>query len=145
MKFLGIDHGNARIGVAVSDPAGSLARPLQIVKHTSRAADAQTVARIAIEENCQSIVVGLPLDSDGNMGPRARSVYRFVEELQHQTDLSVIAWDESHSTKQAMQASVDRGEGKKKRKGAMDDQAAAVILQNYLDSHITRGFDEVND
>jgi putative Holliday junction resolvase len=69
------------------------------------------------------------------MGPRARSVNRFIEELQTQTDLPVIAWDESNSTQHALQASISRGEGKKKRQEAMDDQAAAVILQDYLDNH----------
>ena len=134
MKFLGIDHGNARIGVAVSDPTGLLARPLQIVKHISRPVDAFNVSRIAEGEGCQVIVVGLPLDADGGVGPRARAVNRFIEELRNQTDLSVIPWDESYSTQQARQASIDRGEGRQKRKSAMDDQVAAIILQNYLDN-----------
>lgn len=133
MKFLGIDHGNARIGVAISDPTGILARPFQIIKHTSRAEDARVVLNIAVEEGCQTIVVGLPLDSDGSLGPRARSVNRFIDELQSQADLCVIAWDESHSTQHAMRASISRGEGKKKRQDPMDDQAAAIILQDYLD------------
>ena len=137
MKILGIDHGNARIGVAISDPTGSFARPLQIVKHISRTEDALTVAEIAEGVDCQAIVVGIPLDADGSMGPRARSVNRFIEELQTQTDLPVIAWDESHSTQHALQASISRGEGKRKRQEAMDDQAAAVILQDYLDNHHT--------
>lgn len=144
MKILGIDHGNARIGVAISDPTGSFARPLQIVKHISRAEDALTVADIAKLEDCQAIVVGIPLDADGSIGPRARSVNRFIEELQTQTDLNVIAWDESHSTQQALLASIARGEGKKKRQGAMDDQAAAVILQDYLDSNCTQMGNEVD-
>lgn len=134
MKFLGIDHGNVRIGVALSDPTGILARPLRIVKHVSRPVDASNVSQIAQQEGCQAIVVGLPLDADGNIGPRARSVNRFIEELRSQTDLSVIPWDESYSTRQALQASIDRGEGRQKRKNAMDDQAAAIILQNFLDN-----------
>jgi putative Holliday junction resolvase len=134
MKFLGIDHGNARIGVAVSDPTGLLARPLRIVKHVSRQVDAFNISQIAQEEGCQVIVVGLPLDADGSVGPRARSVNRFIEELRNHTGLSVIPWDESYSTQQARQASIDRGEGRQKRKSAIDDQAAAIILQNYLDN-----------
>lgn len=137
MKMLGIDHGNARIGVAISDPMGVLARPLRIVKHTSRSEDALVIAKLAQDEGCQAIVVGQPLDSDGSLGPRARSVNRFIKELQSKTDLLVIAWDESHSTQHALQASISRGEGKRKRQEAMDDQAAAVILQDYLDNHHT--------
>ena len=144
MKYLGIDHGNVRIGVAISDPTGSLARPLRIMKHISRSEDALNVANLAQVEGCQVIVVGLPLDADGSMGFRARSVNRFIEELQCQTDLSVIAWDESHSTQHALQASISRGEGKKKRQEAMDDQAAAIILQDYLDNHYTQEVGKVN-
>jgi len=90
MKFLGIDHGNARIGVAVSDPTGSLARPLRILKHVSRAEDVAVIAQLAQDEGCKSIVVGLPLDADSSLGPRARSVNRFIEELQKQTGLTII-------------------------------------------------------
>lgn len=144
MKYLGIDHGNVRIGVAISDPTGLLARPLRIVKHISRAEDASVIAQIAQDQACQAIVVGLPLDSDGCLGYRARSVNRFIEELQNQTDLTVIAWDESHSTQHALQSSISKGEGKKKRQEAMDDQAAALILQDYLDNHYTQDDAKVN-
>ncbi|MEL7625716.1 MAG: Holliday junction resolvase RuvX [Anaerolineaceae bacterium] len=144
MKYLGIDHGNARIGIAVSDPTGTLARPFQILKHTSRAADALFVAKLAALEGCETVIVGLPLDSDGSLGPRARSVNRFIDELRIQTELPVIAWDESHSTKEAVQASILRGEGKKKRQNAIDDQAAAIILQDYLDNHPSMNCDGVN-
>ncbi len=133
MKFLGIDHGSVRIGVAISDPTGTLARPLQIVRHSSRLADAITISALASDHDCDAIVVGLPLDSDGSIGPRARSINRFIEELKNQTTLTVIPWDESHSTKYAQENSIDRGEGKKKRQQAIDDRAAAVILQDFLD------------
>jgi putative Holliday junction resolvase len=138
MKYLGIDHGNARIGVAISDLSLTLARPLRIVKHMSRQEDAKTISAIASEEACSAIIVGLPLDADGSIGPRARSVNRFIEELRSQTDCEVIAWDESNSTKNATEASILRGESKKQRQTAMDDQAAAIILQDYLDNHQER-------
>lgn len=135
MKYLGIDHGNARIGIAISDLSLTLARPLRIVKHVSRKEDAEIVSQIAAEEGCSAIIVGLPLDADGSIGPRARSVNRFIDELRNQTECEVIAWDESNSTKSATQASILRGESKKQRQIAMDDQAAAIILQDYLDNH----------
>jgi putative Holliday junction resolvase len=94
-------------------------------------------------EGCLSFVVGLRLDADGSLGPRARSVNRFIEELQKQTGLTIIAWDESHSTQHALQASISRGEGKKKRQEPMDDQAAAIILQDYLDNHCPQAENEV--
>lgn len=138
MKYLGIDHGNARIGVAISDLSLTLARPLRIVKHMSRQEDAKTISAIASEEFCSAIIVGLPLDADGSIGPRARSVNRFIEELRSQTDCEVIAWDESNSTNNATEASILRGESRKQRLTAMDDQAAAIILQDYLDNHQER-------
>lgn len=144
MKFLGIDHGNAKIGIAISDPTGTLARPFQVIKHTSRNADAVVVAEIASAENCQAIMVGLPLDADGSIGPRARSVNRFIEELRTLTNLPLTTWDESHSTQDAIGASIARGEGKKKRRTDMDDQAAAIILQNYLDNCSSKDYEEVS-
>lgn len=135
MKYLGIDHGNARIGIAISDLSLTLARPLRIVMHVSRLEDAKIISQIAAEESCSAIIVGLPLDADGSIGPRARSVNRFIEELRIQTECEVIAWDESNSTKKATETSILRGESKKQRQTAMDDQAAAIILQDYLDNH----------
>ena len=139
MKYLGIDHGNARIGIAISDLSLTLARPLRIVKHASRLEDAKSISAIAAEEDCSAIIVGLPLDADGSIGPRARSVNRFIEELRLQTECEVIGWDESNSTKKATETSILRGEGKKQRQTAMDDQAAAIILQDYLDNHQLSG------
>jgi putative Holliday junction resolvase len=134
LKYLGIDHGNKRIGIAISDELGMFARPLKILEHVSRQEDALSVLKIAQENSCDAIIVGLPLDSDGGIGPRARTVNRFIEALSSLTDLSVVPWDETNSTKKAVQASLLRGEKAKKRREAMDDQAAAVILQDYLDN-----------
>ena len=97
-----------------------------------------------IAENCQVIVVGLPLDADGSVGPRARSVNRFIEELHTLTNLPVIAWDESYSTQDAIRASIARGERKKKRRTDLDDQAAAIILQNFLDNNSQKDCEEVS-
>ena len=134
MKYLGIDHGNKHIGIAISDELGMFARPLKILEHVSRQEDALSVLKIAQENACDTIIVGLPLDSDCGIGPRARTINRFIEALSSLTDLSVVPWDETNSTKKAVQASLLRGEKAKKRREAMDDQAAAVILQDYLDN-----------
>ena len=138
MKHLGVDHGNKRIGISISDELGLFARPLLILEHVSRIVDAEAVAALAVEHMCDSIVVGLPMDSDGSIGHRARSVNRFIEILSEQINIPVIAWDESFSTRKAVQNSILRGEKQKKRKKAIDDQAAAIILQDYLDILHTR-------
>jgi len=134
VRILGIDHGNRRIGVAVSDPLGISASPLIILEHIARNVDAQRVVKLAEEHDCSQILIGLPLDSDGSVGARARSVNRFIDEVRKQTSLQVVAWDESNSTLKTIQASIDRGEKRKKRSQPMDDQAAAIILQDYLDA-----------
>lgn len=145
MKILGIDHGNVRIGIAISDESGSFARPLTIITHVSRAEDAETICRIGEEEGCAKIVVGIPYDSDGTEGPRARSVLRFVEQLRSVCKLSVMTWDESFSTKDVISTSLQMNKSQTSRRTAMDDKAAAMILQNYLDHHAQYPEDECDE
>ena len=129
MRILAIDHGDSRIGLALSDETGLIARPLQIVKHTSRQADAEAIAAIAAAQNVERIVIGLPLDDDGRAGHQARKVQRWAEGLRRATKIPIEFWDESFSSKEAA------GSRKKKRRGEPDDaRAAAVILQSYLDA-----------
>lgn len=134
MRHLGVDHGNRRIGIAISDEFGLFARPLCIHEHISREKDAEIIVHFAEEKSCEVIVIGMPLDSDGSIGPRARSVGRFIDQVKSQTNTPVISWDESNSTQKAILLSIQRGERPKDRKAPMDDQAAAIILQDYLDS-----------
>lgn len=136
MKILGIDHGNVRIGVAISDESGSFARPLTIITHVSREKDAEEVCRLAEAGGCSKIVVGVPYDSDGLEGPRARSVIRFVEQLRAICCMPVITWDESFSTMDVMANSLQMNKNRSSRRMAIDDKAAAMILQNYLDHHL---------
>ena len=133
MKILGMDKGNVRIGVAISDESGSLARPLTILRHVSRAQDAEEVWKLCENEGCGLIVVGIPYDFDGAEGPRARSVLRFVEQLQSVSAVPVKTWDESFSTKNVIATSVQMNKSRRSRREAMDDKAAAMILQSYLD------------
>jgi putative Holliday junction resolvase len=124
-RILAVDPGEARIGLAVSDPAGVIARPLRILRHTSRADDASRIVGCAREEGAERIVVGLALDQEGNVGPQARHALRLVEALRAASEIPVETWDESGST---LAAGPRRGEPD-------DARAAAVILQDYLDAH----------
>ena len=135
MKILGIDHGNVRIGIAISDESGSFARPLTIIPHVSRLHDAEKVCKFCEEHGCEMIVVGIPYDSDGGEGPRARSVLRFVAQLKSICRIPVITWDESYSTKNVIATSLQMKESRSSRRQALDDKAAAMILQSYLDHH----------
>lgn len=128
MRILAIDHGDARIGLALSDEGGMIARPLQIIRHTAKKEDAEKIARIAIENHVEKIVIGLPTDSEGKIGHQANKVQRWAEALKEATTIPIEFWDESFTSEQAESLKRKRGE-------AMDDKAAAFILQSYLDSH----------
>jgi putative holliday junction resolvase len=130
MRILGIDHGDVRIGLAISDETGAVARPLQIVVHVSREKDAETVARIVRDTDSTLIVVGLPTDSEGEIGPRARKVQRWADAVGQAAAVPIEFWDETFSS-QAVEAS----RRKRKRDEPIDAHAAAVILQSYLDAH----------
>ncbi len=133
-KVLGIDHGDARIGIAMSDETASFARAYGILNHLSRVKDAEAVLEIAKQEGCTDIVIGVPYDSDGSIGPRARKVLRFVDVLNEVGELPIHTWDESGSTLALQDISIQIGESAKKRRQATDDRVAALILQDFLDS-----------
>lgn len=128
MRILAIDHGEVRIGLALSDEGGLVARPLQIIKHISKAEDAKKIVALAQTHGVEKIVIGLPTDSEGGLSHQARKVQRWAEALQAATELPLEFWDETFTSQQAERLKHKRGE-------AMDDKAAAFILQNYLDAH----------
>jgi len=135
MRVLAVDHGEKRIGLAISDPTGTIANPLTVVEHVSRAVDAAQVATIASKQNTDLIVVGQSFDDEGQPNLAGRRAVRFAEALQIQTDIPILMWDESFSTQEARAARIRMGVSRKKRAGHLDQIAATVILQSYLDSH----------
>jgi putative holliday junction resolvase len=135
-RVLCVDPGEKRIGVALSDLSGSIANPLMVIEHVSRLIDAARIADLASEYEVVLIVVGQPLDEEGEIGPQARKSQRLGEAIKTQTGTPVTFWDESGSTQTARQARIQMGASKAKRKGHMDDLAATVILQSFLDSQI---------
>ena len=134
MKIMGVDHGEKRIGLAVSDPTGTLARPLGVIEHVSRAVDTAQVAAQAAEQSAELIVIGQSFDEEGRPNQAGRSAQRFAEALKTQTSLPIVLWDESMSTADARQFRIQVGAPRKKRAGHLDEAAAAVILQSYLDA-----------
>ncbi len=142
MRILAVDPGEKRLGVAISDPTSTIANPLTIVKHTARATDAAVIVKLASEHQVGLIVIGQNLDIEGEPTPQSQMAERLAEAIRKQTSLPVELWDESGSTQAARAARIAMGVKRKKRRGHMDDLAAAVILQSYLDA---RSEDNYND
>lgn len=135
MRVLAVDHGEKRIGLAISDETATIANPLKVVEHVSRVIDAAQVADLAAQNNVALIVIGQSFDDDGNPNPAGRRAGRFADELKNQTSIPIELWDESFSTQDARAARIQLGVSRKKRAGHQDVFAAVVILQSYLEAH----------
>jgi putative holliday junction resolvase len=136
MRVLAVDPGEKRIGVAISDPTGTIANPLAVVKHVARQVDAAAIAQVAQENEVKIIVVGQALDDEGEPTPASRRAERLADAIRTQTEIEVELWDESDSTREARSARIAMGVSRRKRRGHLDDLAAAVILQSYLDAKL---------
>lgn len=145
MKVLAIDPGEKRIGVAVSDPTGTLARPLMILEHTSLSEDVKKIINIADEGECEIILIGQALLADGTVGYRARLSSRLREQIQNHSNKITLLWDESFTTKQALDMRIKAGVSKKKRKAPVDDLAAALLLDEFLGSKKFMEMKEIKD
>lgn len=134
-RIVGVDFGERRVGIAVSDPTGLIARTAGIIERRSDQQAAEHIARLVQEWNAEAVVVGLPLNADGSEGFQARRVRRFVSLLQEVVgECPIILWDESLSSIEAQDLLAERGKSSRRRR-YHDDVAAAVILQSYLDIH----------
>lgn len=134
LRTLGLDVGESRIGVAVSDPTGTITTPLTAIRRVNIEADLRAVTTLAEEHSAEAIVVGLPISLDGRMGPQARLVQEFIRSLSSQSPVPVHAQDERFSTVEAERLLRDAGRAPSRDKGLRDSAAACVILQAYLDA-----------
>ena len=142
MRTLGLDVGERRVGIAISDSTGTVARPLQALVRGSREEDFAAIVALVAEHDVGLVVVGQPLSLDGTEGPQARRVARYARILSAHLSVPVVSWDERFTTVAAYEI-LRRGHGQsRKRKkmrqaraaGEVDAVAAAVILQSYLDN-----------
>ena len=131
-RILSLDLGTRRIGVALSDPTGTVALPLQVVVHTDRRGDLAAVAKLAAAHEVARIVVGWPRNMDGTRGPAARRAEAFAAALRRMVAVPVDLWDERLSTVAADRVLRDTRSRPTQRRGARDRIAAALILQGYL-------------
>jgi putative Holliday junction resolvase len=132
-KIMAIDPGAERIGVAISDLTATIANPLTVIKHVQRNKDAERIVTIALEKSVKLIVIGQAFYSNGEPNPSGRKSARLAEAIMQITDIPVVLWDEHESTQLARKARREMGV-KKKQNSHMDDLAATIILQSYLDS-----------
>lgn len=135
MRILAVDHGEKRIGLALSDPTGALASPLTVIKHVSRLLDAAQVANLAAENEAGLIIVGQSFDEEGNPNLAGRRAAKFAEALREQTRIPVELFDESFSTQDARAAVIELGYSRKKRAGHHDSLAAVMILRSYIEAN----------
>lgn len=133
MKILAVDPGEVRIGLAISDPTGTLARPLQIIQHEARDKDVDRIVSIAREQGAEFIVVGQSLNEHGRPTRIGRKAAQMATQLRGASGLEVELVEESFSTSDVYHARIALGIGKKARSAPADAEAAARILQSYLD------------
>jgi putative Holliday junction resolvase len=133
MRVLGLDIGEKRIGVALSDPQGLLAGALTIIERRDSAADIQAILNLVEKHGVERIVVGLPRSLNGSIGQQAEKVQAFSKMLGQKVDVPVESWDERLSTVAAERLLIEVGAKRAQRKKHRDAIAASFILQGYLD------------
>ncbi len=137
MRILSIDHGAVRVGLAMSDELKMFASPYKVLKTSATTVD--EIARIVRENDVERVVLGMPYTLDGGESPSTRRVKAFAGRLREALPCPVEEWDEAFTSRSASERMIGSGVRKKRRseKGSADLWAAAIILQEYLDS--TRG------
>ncbi|MEP6686036.1 MAG: Holliday junction resolvase RuvX [Verrucomicrobiota bacterium] len=132
-RLLGIDFGKARIGLAISDELGFMSHPLETLRMSNLNEVAKRIGEIVREKKIERVVVGLPRNMDGSHGPAAEEALAFVAKLRGQLACDVITWDERLTTVSANRALRAAGRSTRETRGYIDQVAAQVILQGYLD------------
>ncbi len=135
MRVLGLDVGDRRIGVALSDPLGFSAQPLTVVERTAVADDLEALRVLVEGRGVGTVVVGLPLTMRGEQGPQARKVMSFVQLLRQRVSVPIELVDERLTTVQGERALLAMDTSRRKRKQTIDLVAAQLILQQFLDTH----------
>ena len=132
-KYLGVDYGDKRTGLAECDVSGFIASGISTISEGGMNKTAIRVAREAESRSCKKIIIGLPKNMDGTEGPRAEVVRAFAELLATHTDITIDFYDERMTTMVAYRFLGETGTFGKKRKDAVDTLSAEIILQNYID------------
>lgn len=136
-RVLALDLGRVRIGMALSDPLGLTAQPLEVWKRVGPRKDLQRIAAVAVEHGATAVVIGLPLRLSGEEGQAAEEAREFVTGLERRLPgVEIHLWDERLTTAEAERSMIAGNVRRDKRKKVIDALAAVLILQNYLDSQV---------
>jgi len=133
MRVLGIDFGSKRIGVALSDELAMIGQPLEFVPAEPLSSACARLAAIVRDRQVSEIVVGMPRNMNGTYGPAADKTREFIAALQPHVAVSIKTWDERLTSAQANRFLIESGMRRDKRKTKVDQTAAAILLQSYLD------------
>ena len=136
-KYLGVDYGDKRTGLAECDPSGMLASGIYTISEGGMKKTAIRVALEAQKRACKKIIIGLPKNMDGSEGERAQVIRAFADLLREETDIPIDFYDERMTTMVAYRFLGETGTHGKKRKDAVDTLSAEIILQNYIDRERT--------
>ncbi len=135
VRVLGLDIGSNTIGIAVSDELGITAQGIETLRRKSMEQDLKEISALISQFGVGRIVVGLPRNMDGTIGPQAEKVLQWVESAKEKIFLPIETWDERLSTVQATRVLLDADLSRRKRRRVIDKLAAVIILQGYLDSY----------
>ena len=138
MRSMGLDVGEVRIGIALSDQTGLIAQSHATLERSGWDRDLAYLAEVAETHEVERFVVGNPLNLDGSAGRQADRSREFADRLKKVTGLPVVLWDERFTSLSAEKTLIAAGVRRKKRRKAIDRMAAAIMLQSYLDSRTTR-------
>jgi len=134
MKILGIDYGEKRIGLALSDPSNTVARSLKVLKRNGTRKLLGEIKAVVDQNKIEKIVIGLPKNMNGSLGEKGNEVLAFVKILEKVVKVPIVTWDERLTTVSAEKVLRQAELSRKKRKDILDKLSACIILQNYLDS-----------
>lgn len=133
MRIMGLDVGEKRIGIAISDPMGWTAQGHSVLQRSVLETDIKNIGQICQEYGVEIIVVGLPQNMDGSIGPKALEVQEFAQLLEKELGINITYWDERLTTKSAERVLIQADVSRRRRKQVIDKLAAVHILQAYLD------------
>ncbi|TDF97694.1 Holliday junction resolvase RuvX [Paenibacillus piri] len=137
-RLMGLDYGDKTIGIALSDELGWTAQGLEVIRRTTAERDLGRLRDIIAQYKVEELVVGLPKNMNNTIGPRGEKCMEFARYLQETLEMPVHMWDERLTTVSAQRTLIEADVSRKKRKQVIDKMAAALILQNYMDSKTVR-------